>query len=84
MKVAERASGLIVVDADDMYDFHFIKHFEIRHTDQLKGIDRILLPHDELTIRLYREFHHKIHQYPYLFPFAERNHEHEGITIYDN
>jgi hypothetical protein len=77
MKVAERIDGLVLVkNADEMYDDDFVKHFELRHQDLLPGIDCILLPHDEETINLYREYHHKVHEYPVLFPFAERNHEH--------
>jgi len=76
MKVAERPSGLIVVNADNMYDDDFVKHFDIRHVDQLGGMPGILLDEDELTILLYREFHHKMHEFPYLFPFAEFNHSH--------
>lgn len=77
MKVAERFSGLLVINADDMYDEDFVKHFELRHNDQLKGIDKILLPDDEQIINLYREFHHKIHEFhTTLFPFAVLNHGH--------
>jgi hypothetical protein len=77
MKVAEIPSGLLVINADEMYDDHFVKHFELRHKDQLPGIDRILLPEDDYTIVLYREFHQKLHEFPYLFPFAILNHEHD-------
>lgn len=76
MKVAERSSGLIVVSADDMYDDDFVRHFELRHNDKLPGMDGILFPEDEATIRLYREFHHKLHEFPYLFPFTKFNHSH--------
>lgn len=80
MKVAERPSGLLVANPDEMYDDDFVKHFNMRHADQLGGLPRILLE-DERTVIMYREFHHKIHQFPYLFPFAIRNHRHTGIEI---
>lgn len=74
MKVAEDTK-LIVVDADEMYDDDFVKHFNLRHNDQLGGLDGILLVEDEYTIELYREFHHKLHN-SLLFPFAKINHDH--------
>lgn len=76
MKLAEKPSGLIVVNADEMYDDDFVRHFDLRHKDQLGGLDGILLVDDERTIQLYREFHYKLHKYPYLFPFAKLNHDH--------
>lgn len=77
MKVAELPNGLtLVVNADEMYDDDFVKHFDLRHKDQLGGLDGILLVEDEQTIQLYREFHHKLHEFPYLFPFAIFSHEH--------
>jgi hypothetical protein len=75
MKVAD-PPRLIVVDADEMYDDDFVRHFDLRHKDQLGGLDGILLTDDEDTINLYREFHFKLHNYAYLFPFAELNHDH--------
>lgn len=76
MKVAEKATIPKVVDADEMYDDDFVRHFDLRHKDQLGGTNGITLDRDERTIDLYREFHHKLHEYPYLFPFADLNHEH--------
>lgn len=74
MKVAE-VTKPIVVNADEMYDDDFVKHFNLRHDDQLGGLNEILLVEDEYTIELFREFHHKLHN-SLLFPFAKINHEH--------
>jgi hypothetical protein len=49
-----------VVHPDDMDDNDFVRHFNQRHSDQLGGLDGIIL-RDEYTIELYRKFHDSLH-----------------------
>lgn len=64
----------VVVNADDMDDETFIKHFEARHSDQMPNLQRFVhtARRDPDTVELYRKFHDRLHE---LFTMEER-HEH--------
>lgn len=64
----------IVVNADEMDDEIFMKHFEHRHSDQLGGLDGFLDSISDDTLKCYRTFHDRIHE---LLLGMEHRHEHE-------
>lgn len=68
-----------VVDADEMDDETFIKHFELRHPDQLPNLRRFVhtAKRDPVMIETYRKFHDRLHAI--LTPsMMENPHEHEA------
>lgn len=68
----------VVVNADEMDDDTFLKHFAHRHADQLPGVSGFadtIYQQPEL-IETYRKFHDRLHTV--LTPsMMERPHEHE-------
>ena len=64
-----------VIHPDDMGDDDFVRHFNFRHSDQLGGLDGIVL-RDPETLEMYRTFHDALHRW-HLPSQMEHPHEHD-------
>ena len=54
----------MVVNADDMDDQIFIKHFNARHAGQLAGLSALgEYPLNDEMLELYRKFHDHLHNW---------------------